>query len=174
MCFRAVVAAIALMASGMSSASATMLISADRGGQIGHYLHTFALIRSSGERVVIDGYCLSACTLVLGLVPHERICVTQRARLGFHAAWMPDAEGRPINSAMGTQALMNIYPRSVRRWIYRQGGLSPRMIFLEGRELARIVQSCDSRAWRYGTQSRTRYSRRPVRDYGASASGYRR
>ena len=106
--FRSVLAGAFLLACGASSASATMLISEDRGGQIGHYLQAFATLRSSGERVVIDGNCLSACTLVLGLVPRERICATRRARLGFHAAWMPDASGRPVTSPMGTQALWNI------------------------------------------------------------------
>ena len=32
---------------------------------------------------MIDGRCLSACTLVRGVIPRERICVTRRARLGF-------------------------------------------------------------------------------------------
>ena len=59
----------ALFACGMSSASATMRIAGDRGGQIGQYLQNFAAVRSSGERVVIDGNCLSACTMVLGLIP---------------------------------------------------------------------------------------------------------
>ena len=39
----------------------------------------------SGEKVIIDGPCLSACTLVLSTVPSNRICVTKRAVLGFHA-----------------------------------------------------------------------------------------
>ena len=63
-----------------------MRIAEDRGGQIGQYLQAFNTLRSSGERVIVDGNCLSACTLVLGLVPRERICATQRARFGFHAA----------------------------------------------------------------------------------------
>ena len=121
-----------------------MRISEDRGGQIGHYLEAFAMVRSSGENVVIDGNCLSACTLVLGLIPRSRICATSRARLGFHAAWMPDSDGRPVTSAMGTQALWNIYPGSVRHWIKRHGGLSRHMIYLQGRELSRIVPRCGS------------------------------
>ena len=88
----------------VTSASATMRISEDRGGQIGHYLQTFASLRSSGENVVVDGNCLSACTLVLGLVPREKICATQHARVGFHAAWMPDNNGRPVTSPLGTHA----------------------------------------------------------------------
>src|SRR5512132_1945079 len=133
-------AALALSA---TSASATMRIAEDRGGQIGQYLQAFASVRSSGERVVVDGNCLSACTLVLGVVPRERICATQRARFGFHAAWMPDRDGRPITSPLGTQALWSIYPASVRRWINRHGGLSRKMIFLQGQDLNGIVASCD-------------------------------
>jgi hypothetical protein len=135
--------AVALTMTGLvSSASATMRISEDRGGQIGQYLRTFAMVRSTGEQVVIDGNCLSACTLVLGLVPRERICATSRARLGFHAAWMPDASGRPVTSAMGTQALWDVYPSHVRSWISRNGGLTRKMIFLQGRALAGIVPTC--------------------------------
>jgi hypothetical protein len=55
---------------------------------------------------------------------------------------MPDTDGRPVTSAIGTQALWNIYPGSVRHWISRHGGLSRRMIYLQGRELSRIVPSC--------------------------------
>ena len=67
-----------------------------RGGQIGPYLEILAALRNSGERVVIDGPCLSACTLVLGVIPRDRICVTARARLGFHAAWHPGENGRAV------------------------------------------------------------------------------
>ena len=33
------------------------------------------------------GICNSACTLVLGIVPLNRICATPRASLGFHQAY---------------------------------------------------------------------------------------
>src|SRR5581483_6852063 len=39
------------------------------GGQVGPFLDLFEKVRASGERVVIDGPCLSACTLVLSIVP---------------------------------------------------------------------------------------------------------
>jgi hypothetical protein len=164
----------ALLACGMSSASATMRIAEDRGGQIGQYLQNFAAVRESGERVVIDGNCLSACTLVLGLVPNDRICATPRARFGFHAAWMPDPNGRPVTSPMGTQALWNIYPVSVRHWISRQGGLSRRMIYMEGRSLGGIVASCDRPTAHTQIRSERRYSSRPIRDIPASAASDRR
>jgi hypothetical protein len=129
-------------------------------------------LRSSGESVVVDGNCLSACTLVLGLVPRERICATQRARFGFHAAWMPDRDGRPVTSPLGTQALWSIYPASVRRWINQHGGLSRKMIYLQGHELDGIVASCD-RDERYQTRSARRVTPQPVRYESASASSER-
>jgi|SRR5690349_3020898 len=173
MTIRGLVFGAAVAVLSVTSASATMRISEDRGGQIGQYLQAFSVLRSSGESVVIDGNCLSACTLVLGLVAHEKVCATSRARFGFHAAWMPDRDGRPVTSPLGTQALWNIYPASVRRWINRHGGLSRKMIFLQGRELGGIVASCDR-----GVPDQTRSARRlapnPVRYESASASSERR
>jgi hypothetical protein len=132
----------AMFGSAIAPASATMRISEDRGGQIGHYLQTFAMVRSSGERVVVDGNCLSACTMLLGLIPRSRICATSRARFGFHAAWMPDDDGRPVTSPLGTQALWNIYPNDVRHWINRHGGLTRHMIYMQGGDLQGVVSSC--------------------------------
>jgi hypothetical protein len=172
--FRGLLICAAALASGVTSASATMLISEDRGGQIGQYLHTFAALRSSGERVVVDGNCLSACTLVLGLIPHERVCATPRARFGFHAAWMPDSDGRPVTSPMGTQALWNIYPSPVRRWINRHGGLSRKMIYLQGRELGSIVASCEQPTRRANARSEPRLTAGSVRYERANAASDRR
>ena len=125
-----------------TSASAEMRIQRDFGGQIGSYLYRFEAARDAGSRVVIDGPCLSACTLALGLIPRERICMTPNAVLGFHAAWMPGADGQPVRSAEGTSLLWAIYPPKVRNWIKRRGGLSSKTILLRGRELTALYPSC--------------------------------
>jgi hypothetical protein len=127
----------------VTSASATMRITEDRGGPIGHYLKTFAIMRSTGERVAVDGNCLSACTLVLGLIPRDHICATSRARFGFHVAWMRNMDGNLVPSTMGTKKLWSIYPASVRRWINQHGGLSREMLYMEGRSLNGIIATCD-------------------------------
>lgn len=139
---RAALAGAALAALVATDASATMRITDDPGGRIGTYVEAYNAVRSRGERVVIDGVCLSACTLVLGIVPRDRICVTRRATLGFHAAWMPGPEGRPIHSTAGTQALWELYPQHVKRWINARGGLSGKMKFLRGRELTSMYPEC--------------------------------
>jgi hypothetical protein len=127
---------------------AMLRIRQDRGGRIGAYVDKYKGLRSSGEMVIIDGFCLSACTIVLGSVPRDKICVTSRAKLGFHAAWNPASNGRKIIDAEATQNLYSMYPSEVRRWIDQRGGLSPHMIFLSGRELGAIYRPCylDSRA----------------------------
>ena len=133
-------AAIAVFAA--SSASAAVRISDDFGGQIGRYIDHYTAMRIAGERVVIDGLCLSACTLVLGVIPRDRICVTARARLGFHAAWRPAQGSRIVSAADGTQLLLDIYPQEIRNWIAQRGGLSPQIKYLSGRELTAMYQIC--------------------------------
>jgi hypothetical protein len=174
---RGLVLCAVVLASAIMPASATMRIAEDRGGQIGHYLQAFAVLRSTGENVVIDGNCLSACTLVLGLIPNNKICATENARFGFHAAWMPDRDGRPVTSTMGTRALWNIYPTTVRHWINRHGGLSRKMIFLEGDDLAGIVRACASAPRAHSVQARSTHHyapRRAVRYVSGTAASDRR
>jgi hypothetical protein len=130
-----------------AGASATMRISDDVGGRIGAYVDQYSELRASGERVVIDGACLSACTLVLGIVPRNRICVTRRAMLAYHAAWMPGANGKPVPSSAGTQALWDLYPQNIKSWINSRGGLSTKMMFLRGTELTSMYAECRSDDW---------------------------
>jgi ATP-dependent protease ClpP protease subunit len=66
-------------------ARADVRIVSSPGGAVEAYLAAFARVRQSGERVIIDGPCLSACTLVLSTIPRNRICLTRRAVVGFHA-----------------------------------------------------------------------------------------
>ena len=138
----ALVLGAALTTLGVDHAAATMRITADRGGLMIDYATRYMQVRESGEQVVIDGACLSACTMVIGFVPRSRICATPNAVLGFHAAWRPDGNGGKIPSAAATQALLSVYPPGIRSWIARRGGLTPKMIYLRGRELAAFVPRC--------------------------------
>jgi len=80
--------AAVLLLAGVGQVHAAVLITEDRGGRIGAYMDKYQGLRSSGETVVIDGFCASACTIILAAVPHDKICVTSYANLGFHAAWI--------------------------------------------------------------------------------------
>ena len=138
------IAVVVSTALTVTSASATVTISNDVGGKMQDYTRHFQQVRDSGEPVVIAGTCVSACTMVLGLVPSDRICATKNAVLGFHAAWMFDNSGKRVVSASGTQDLMKTYPAPVRDWIARHGGLTPKMIYLRGRDFVAIAAPCAS------------------------------
>jgi hypothetical protein len=123
-------------------ARAEVRILGSPGGQVGPFLDLFEQVRASGERVVIDGPCLSACTLVLSMVPNDRICATRRAVLGFHAARSIDRRGRMYLEPDASELVLEAYPAMVRSWIRRHGGLTSRLLLLRGRELAAIYPVC--------------------------------
>ena len=134
--------AAALLLVGVRASSAAVRIADDRGGKIGTYLDKYQSLRTSGETVIVDGYCASACTIVLGMVPRDRICVTSRANFGFHAAYDLDANGREVTNSGATRTLYSMYPSLVRRWIAARGGLKPQLIFLRGEELTSMYRPC--------------------------------
>jgi hypothetical protein len=135
--------AAALLLIGLAPALADVRITASNGGDVLAYLRFFELLGQSGERVILDGPCFSACTLVLSEVPRERICVTPRAVLGFHAARLLDVRSRRIYPAPdATQVLASAYPDRVRNWIEQHGGLTSKLIILRGSELASFYPHC--------------------------------
>src|ERR1700759_5872949 len=93
-CARLILLCALLVAAGVMPVHAEIRILGSPGGQVGPFLDLFEKVRASGEGVVIDGPCLSACTLVLSMVPRDRICVTRRAVFGFPAARSMDRRGR--------------------------------------------------------------------------------
>ena len=125
------------------------VITHDDGGFMGDYIRKYRTMRDSGETVIIDGKCASACTMVLGILPRNRICVTPRARLGFHQAWKKgraqDGAGAAVGHAGATAYLFSLYPAPVRRWISANGGLPPpggEPLWLEGESLMRMYRPC--------------------------------
>jgi hypothetical protein len=134
--------AVVLWACVTMFARADVRILESPGGQVGPFLDMFDKVAASGERVVIDGPCMSACTLVLSVVPSERICVTRRAVLGFHAARSIDRRGRVYAEPEASELVLEAYPGPVRDWIIRRGGLTSRLLLLRGKELTAIYRRC--------------------------------
>ena len=138
-----VVVSFVLALFAMLPARADLRIVSSPGGAVDAYLEVFARVRQSGERVVIDGPCLSACTLVLSTIPRNRICVTRRAVLGFHAPRLFDPRtGYTARAPEATRAVTASYPAGVRSWIKRRGGLTQKIIYLRGKELAALYPHC--------------------------------
>src|ERR1700687_5699691 len=99
-------------------ARADLRITRDHGGYVEEYKTKYQRIRDRRERVIIDGICNSACTLVFGIVPMNKVCVTPRASLGAFTF------GIKVTSSEGTSDLMSYYPQPVKDWIRRNGGLA--------------------------------------------------
>jgi hypothetical protein len=124
---RRLVYAVAFLLACSNAASADVRIEASTGGNALSYLALFESLREPGQRIVVDGPCLSACTLLLMSIPRSRICVTRRAIFGFHAAKVLDRCGiqYPAEAHETTCAVAASYPAPIRDWIRRHGGLIP-------------------------------------------------
>jgi hypothetical protein len=143
--FLSVVCAGSVIAGAVGPALADYRIRKDYGGFIDQYKRKYADIRDSGERVIIDGVCNSACTLVLGIVPLNRICATPRASLGFHTAHFDTAYtfGIKVTNYWATADMLAYYPETVKNWIDRHGGLTAGMKTIpNGPELWAIIDPC--------------------------------
>lgn len=134
-----------LLVAAATPARAELHITRDHGGYVEEYKVKYKRVRDKGERVIIDGICNSACTLVLGIVPMNKICVTPRASLGFHQAYYDKAFtfGIKVTSSEGTSDLMSYYPDTVKDWIRRNGGLTTDMKKIKnGVDLWKIIDPC--------------------------------
>lgn len=128
-------AALALIAATLP-AQADVRILEDRGGALSTYVARVQHLHITGERVIIDGPCLSACTVHLNL-PAGQVCATPRAVLGFHSALDPQL-GLPLPAV--NAELMRIYPAKVRAWVNQRGGLWLTMLTAPGRQ---FLPSCN-------------------------------
>lgn len=99
-------------------ARADIIIRNDGGGNVAVYKGRVAAVLASGERVVIDGLCGSACALYLSLPPSQ-ICATSRGRFVFHAATTELGLPHPLTN----DAVLRAYPPRVRNYILQRGGL---------------------------------------------------
>lgn len=141
---RAALIAAATAAATPSAAQEEVRILASPGGAVAPFVEIFERVRATGARVAIDGPCYSACTLVLSMLPRNRICVTPRAVFGFHAARSIDGYGHIRAEPEASRVVLATYPADVRRWIERRGGLTSRLLLLRGRELAAMFPRCRS------------------------------
>jgi hypothetical protein len=138
---RAIITAVFLLV-GLAPAFADVRILGSPGGDVVWFLKLFETLKYSGERVIIDGPCYSACTLVLSEIPRNQICVTSRAIFGFHAPRLVDQDGREYDASWAKRLIAATYPAAIRGWIEQHGGLAAKPIFLRGRALAAIYPHC--------------------------------
>jgi hypothetical protein len=116
-----------------------IVIADDNGGVLGNYYERYRADVAAGATFRIDGRCRSACTLVLAWA--DRVCVTERAALGFHQ--VRDASGQ--RSQGESDRLMMLYPAPVREYILTHGGLPPPWgtMWVSGSALRGLVKPCE-------------------------------
>jgi hypothetical protein len=107
-------------------------ISDDHGGLVASYQSQWQQLAARGVSVRIVGPCVSACTILVGYIPRERICVMPSAYLGFHWA----------TTQFHTLELMTIYPADIRQWIGQHGGLTSQLILLKAPAIYRYFRKC--------------------------------
>jgi hypothetical protein len=118
------------------------ITSPDMGGFIVPYLHKYYGFYKDGTHVAIDSLCASACTTVL-MLPKDRICITPRARLGFHSAY----ELLPFfYSRTGTQYMRQYWPPAILKLLAARGwdGSTPHpdIIWIDYLDLHQIYPDC--------------------------------
>jgi hypothetical protein len=107
----------------------TVILDYEPGGIVGEHLRRWMKLASSGDDVEIRGPCYSACTLIVGYVPKERLCFGDYASLNFHHA------GSTLSAAdavAATRHMFSLYPREIREWISKQGGAEHLPMFFMG------------------------------------------
>jgi hypothetical protein len=105
----------------------------NHGGNVVQYNARWADLAARGVAVRIVGPCQSACTILLGHIPRNKICVTPAARFGFHLA-------RRHQSS--TQMLWSAYQADIRAWINAHGGLQKDFIWMGAPDIYRYFKRC--------------------------------
>jgi len=93
----------------------TMVLANDMGGLISAYEQRYIRAARSGARAVIDGDCLSACTMAIGIF-RGRICAAPNAVLGFRSAWEPWPCGK-VPAPPGTRQIARHFTREAMTWV---------------------------------------------------------
>jgi hypothetical protein len=89
------------------------------GGSIAEHRLNFEGYFRAGTKIELRGPCYSACTLMLGYLERDNLCIAPGAFMAFHAA-----RGAKYANYMSdqTRAMYETYPPEIRRWIDRNGG----------------------------------------------------
>ena len=128
---RLLIGALLLLSAAPASAE-TIEVSDNHGGSVAEYDSRWAGYAGRGVDVKIIGPCQSACTVLLGHIPRDKICVTPNASFGFHLAHLESA----------TATLRSAYQADIRAWIEAHGGLKKDFIWLRAPDTFRFFKKC--------------------------------
>lgn len=134
----------------------TLRVTYHPGGSIVQAVEEYITLRDSGGRLIVDGRCMSACTLFFGILPKDRYCATPTASFGFHTARKVDPR-IPIvahHDSDATEFIWALYPEPLRKLIRVRGWngddpTKPHLEFVEIylEELNGLVPVCEMSDW---------------------------
>jgi hypothetical protein len=117
-----------------------IVIRADQGGSINRYERRYFAAANDNVRWVVDGYCNSACTMVLGT---GRVCATPRAQFGFHAGYAQYALFFKVAVPQFTYQMYRHYPDEVKYWVDSHRAMNQlTMTMMRQPEVSSYVPSC--------------------------------
>ena len=128
---RTILAVVALLFV-VSAHAETIDVSDSHGGLVAEYNAKWASLAAQGVNVRVVGPCQSACTVLLGHIPHDRICVTPAASFGFHLA----------KTARSTATLWSSYSSNIQAWINQHGGLKAEFIWMRAPDTYQFFHKC--------------------------------
>jgi len=116
------------------------------GGGLFDFIEEFGKDRNDHIKYIIDGPCVSACTMILGTIPSKDVCVTPYAVLGFHAAFVMEKNKRTF-SRDGTELVWIMYPQWAQDWLREHGWVGPTvdqddLIWMPASELQKHFKTC--------------------------------
>jgi hypothetical protein len=97
------------------------VMSTERGGKLDEHWNRFKALYLSGHEIEVRGRCPSACTLITGVIPKDRLCFAEGSNLMFHWARTALTEGR--NDWQGTTWMLDHIAPDLREWIEAMGGI---------------------------------------------------
>ena len=116
-----------------------VVITFDPGGSIVDFINKYEDYAKSRTPVVVKGECISACTLMLGVLNPAQVCVSPNAMFAFHSA--TNGVGGDF-SEVGTQVGWYLYPTWVRVLLTKLGlGPNiehPELVWLPGTTFYRL------------------------------------
>jgi hypothetical protein len=124
--------ALMLSFAALPARAETIDVYDNHGGRVTEYNARWAGLAQRGVNVRIVGPCQSVCTVLLGHIPNDRICVTPAAPFGFHLAKLPQA----------TATLWNAYSPCIKEWTNARRGLKSEFIWMRAPDTYRYFKKC--------------------------------
>ena len=111
-------------------------ISNDWGGSILEYVEKYTTWRLQGAKVRVEGFCVSACAMMTGLLEDKNVCVSPFSIFAFHSAGFGPFYAY---SEPGTRLLWQVYPEHVRKLLAANGWSHPSehpdLLYIKGTDL---------------------------------------